>query len=754
MSDMVELEINRKYTFWKLLSEYRIEIPIIQRDYAQGRKSETVTSIRMELLKNIHKALLEGISINFDFVYGTIEGDKLLPLDGQQRLTTFFLLHWYLAQKERRMDVARDILARFSYTTRISSRDFCDMLLDVKYVPTEGEKVSDYIKNENRYFKAWNSDPTIRHMLVMLDDIHKQFYGSGELFDKLTSEKEELLTFNFLPMEHYALTDDLYIKMNARGKALTVFENFKAKFLQHLKEKGLPYDHFEKCIDGAWTDFLWDFRESNNTIDNQFMNYFCFVTEMLYLEKEEQQDGDSPFRPNRIRELIDYYQTKEDVGFLYEYLDLWAKRDEASFILSNLFSQTREDGKVRLFEGHVDLLSTVVNGENMPLTNKLLLFAIMKRYKELGKEADIDDFRDYARLIRNYLLNTRAFVRKKCSYTPDLRFGRHAIPIVQDLINVLCGEKNVYEVFIQTDFKNLNGEIVANEKEKAQLVQDKPELKRVICDLEDLSCFRSAIFNVIPYIKNICKQSVASDLEGLFSTQEVDLQVKRLQALLSVWDYGIRIGGSVFGDRYFYGYLENLYAILTYDGGNNYKKFVSEFISQYENVFTGSIEEALNEIIRANLEKIDKNDWRYTIVKYTYAIKNNDHIGSRSVVFAKEVCLNGYIIPHKINGLILTGYHAIPEFMETYYRRMHFCTEDYYAYAGNDPGYLRLSFAKEVRIGFNDLGELLILSDDAEKEAWINDAFNEYLATDLSKLDRVERCVALVDLLRRHEVMK
>lgn len=31
---------NNKYTFWKLLDDTSIEIPIIQRDYAQGREEE------------------------------------------------------------------------------------------------------------------------------------------------------------------------------------------------------------------------------------------------------------------------------------------------------------------------------------------------------------------------------------------------------------------------------------------------------------------------------------------------------------------------------------------------------------------------------------------------------------------------------------------------------------------------------------------------------------------------------------------
>lgn len=43
------------------------------------------------------------------------------------------------------------------------------------------------------------------------------------------------ISFYYFPLEKYKLTDDLYIKMNARGKALTGFENFKADLLDHVK---------------------------------------------------------------------------------------------------------------------------------------------------------------------------------------------------------------------------------------------------------------------------------------------------------------------------------------------------------------------------------------------------------------------------------------------------------------------------------------------------------------------------------------
>lgn len=79
----------------------KIEIPIIQRDYAQGRKTPEVTRIRKRFLDSLYDALTQGKPLKLDFIYGDIKDNVLTPLDGQQRLTTLFLLHWYIARHEQ-----------------------------------------------------------------------------------------------------------------------------------------------------------------------------------------------------------------------------------------------------------------------------------------------------------------------------------------------------------------------------------------------------------------------------------------------------------------------------------------------------------------------------------------------------------------------------------------------------------------------------------------------------------------------------
>ena len=114
-------------SFWKLINKFRIEIPIIQRDYAQGREEHK--TVRVNFLLAIKNAISNSQELNLDFIYGNVVNEKLSifqPLDGQQRLTTLYLLHWYAYKKE--LDENKkisEILSHFTYETRMSSRGFC-----------------------------------------------------------------------------------------------------------------------------------------------------------------------------------------------------------------------------------------------------------------------------------------------------------------------------------------------------------------------------------------------------------------------------------------------------------------------------------------------------------------------------------------------------------------------------------------------------------------------------------------------------
>jgi len=213
-------------SFYELVERYEVRIPILQRDYAQGREEN------ISICENFLKALKESIScnktINLDFIYGNVDHGAFLPLDGQQRLTTLFLLHWYAAEKEHIGGSCRQTLKKFSYETRLSSRRFCESLLD-NVIPLDvtEHSVCEQIQDSKWFYLSWKYDPTIRAMLHTIDLIHTIFKDVDDLWIALVKRKN--VVFHLLILEDFGLTDDLYIKMNARGRLLTPFENFKAE---------------------------------------------------------------------------------------------------------------------------------------------------------------------------------------------------------------------------------------------------------------------------------------------------------------------------------------------------------------------------------------------------------------------------------------------------------------------------------------------------------------------------------------------
>ena len=70
----------------------------------RGAPTAAVKEIRSNFLDVLHEAVTGGEPVGLDFVYGEVENGTLRPLDGQQRLTTLFLLHWYLALRTDRLD--------------------------------------------------------------------------------------------------------------------------------------------------------------------------------------------------------------------------------------------------------------------------------------------------------------------------------------------------------------------------------------------------------------------------------------------------------------------------------------------------------------------------------------------------------------------------------------------------------------------------------------------------------------------------
>ena len=124
--------------------------------------------------------------------------------------------------------------------------------------------------------------------------------------------------------------------MNARGKALTDFENFKARFEKHIKEKKFEKDlslteankvhwkeltekTFSHKIDTVWTDLFWKHRGNDNLVDNEFIKFIAGIAINSYAENQEIFDkthtgnaSQPNFPPHQNPLLVNQREKKND----------------------------------------------------------------------------------------------------------------------------------------------------------------------------------------------------------------------------------------------------------------------------------------------------------------------------------------------------------------------------------------------------------------------------------------------------------
>jgi hypothetical protein len=502
--------MSEQLSFYKLFKSKRfsIEIPIIQRDYAQGR--ESASEIRENFLLALKKYLDDAIPFrDLDFVYGDVDKNNALTLlDGQQRLTTLFLLHWYISCKEERLEEFNNVLfqdgiSKFSYKTRQSSTDFCNALLNILIdlqnllPPDEGKlnALSKSIRNNQHYFLSWNFDPTIQSMLNMLDDIHNLYYETkSKYYDLLIDLDKPIITFQFLPLSDYGLTDDLYIKMNSRGKPLSKFENFKAKFESHLKqfdnenkyqlnlstqikEVGVS-EYFSFKIDTDWADFFWNFKDkSDNTCDAQLMNLInTLAINNNALHKNE---------------LKSYSFSNNSLNFnLYASLSIdFIKSIVAvfdAFCISKSFNKVLNDFH---YYSEITVFEKIINSSfsNSGYQLNVLFFAYYSYLIQWPKNKD--GIKDWMRVVCNLTKNTPQF-NDDTDYTNAINSLSKILPYSEDILTYLKTDPDIAKF-------NLNQ--VKEEKIKAHLLGKSDVWKDKIIESEGQLYFEGQLTFAIAF---------------------------------------------------------------------------------------------------------------------------------------------------------------------------------------------------------------------------------------------------------------
>ena len=579
---------------WQPLS--KIEIPIIQRDYAQGREGKE------ELRKNFLTALREVVndkSLELDFVYGSVKNKILQPLDGQQRLTTLFLLHWFVAVKENKLDdELKKLLTKFTYETRTSSREFCNDLInkginfnkllvtdfyDEEKNKPKNNELSKSIINSSWFFLSWKRDPTIKSMLTMLDSIQHIFKDKTNVWDKLNK-----ISFHYIELQNFGLSDDLYIKMNARGKHLTDFENFKAKFEQRIKQNKWemnvnPTAIFSYKIDTDWTNLFWSYRDDKNKIDESILKFLAnaailFYAQSLeiYNDKYEKENVRNELEiksknknitdeavkreriERRIAKLFNDYSTiqaedftiKEAFEYLKECLDIYCK-DNNDKLNTELLLWDYKSKDSSLFK---DLIKV----DNSPTYKQRVLFYAQSNYvKNVGSKITVETFSDWLRVVRNIIEN--ATIDSSATFMG-------AINLIKELSN---GCNDVYDFLSKNSIQSKFAEGQLKEEiRKSKLIVSNTEIKTILFELEDTLFCKGTI--------NWClecsdKVEELNKIKGIIDSHLSQNNISNLfrRALLTI------------GNNDFYNY----WGTWSYNT-NTHKKCLIESRNEFKNSFT------------------------------------------------------------------------------------------------------------------------------------------------------------------------
>lgn len=295
---------NNSSYFKKLINDYIIYVPEFQRNYLQGDDSkESIKDKRDRLLDDIFDCIKsQSKSIDLGFIYGRVEesykSTLFYPYDGQQRLTTLYFLYLLIYFKFNKYDEINSIKEKLSYQTRISTNRFIESflswILDSKerdniyndFWNKNGKDLKGFVMSQDWFMMTeWNYDVSIINMLSIIVEISRRIKDLGDKFgivNFIDKDENNPFQFDFIYVDDISKSDDLYIKINARGKALSPFENLKSDIDKYWK------DEDKTKLDAEWTEYVWNQLDVNDknkekSFDNSFYNLLSNIFYLQYL---------------------------------------------------------------------------------------------------------------------------------------------------------------------------------------------------------------------------------------------------------------------------------------------------------------------------------------------------------------------------------------------------------------------------------------------------------------------------------------
>ena len=333
------------------------------------------------------------------------------------------------------------------------------------------------------------------------------------------------------------LTDDLYIKMNSRGKPLTQFEHFKAELERELRKIDEPMaKRIIKKIDLDWTDMLWRYRGYDDVIDDEFLRFFRFICDIICYQNGGTTQGKSNDEFDLLKEYFSSRNenVKANIQNLEDYFDCWCGflgDNSPDQFLGRFISHEHQVGKIKVEQRYeIDIFKDCLrnyadisgNGNRLfPLNRIVFLYAVISYL--LNKDTISNaEFSRRLRIVNNLTQNSEDEISDS-----EFRTSGNRMPAILKQVDAIIKTGKIDD----TIEKNLNPNQLAEEALKIPWVENNPDKADALFELEDHDLLQGQIS-----IVGLERPEYFLRFQSLFSCNKdlVDC------ALMSIRNYGQR----------------------------------------------------------------------------------------------------------------------------------------------------------------------------------------------------------------------
>ena len=306
--------------------------------------------------------------------------------------------------------------------------------------------------------------------------------------------------------------------MNARGKQLTDFENFKADLVGYIKNENIEHENNIKesiahKLDTSWTDIFWKNKSPNNKIDEiyyAFINRFLLNCLITYEEKDKYLYDEKLVEENKLFKYL-YGDKGNDINVKYYGFDIYKMEESViktgitklKTVLNRIETLKDKDNINKLFQpnwednsGFCFIPEYKANDNRdipyIPTTltqpQRVVFYAICRYFEK--NNYDESNFKRWMRVVWNIIEN--ANIETIPAMIGAMRLINDLAEYSHDIYNHLKGRN------ISNDFAK---EQMEEEKEKARQIIDNMEFKdnngktweEKIIEAEKYAFFKGAI---------------------------------------------------------------------------------------------------------------------------------------------------------------------------------------------------------------------------------------------------------------------